>query len=170
MDAFPPDAFLAAFPPAIRRLADELRGLVKAAVPDAVEAVRPGWRLIGYDVPAGRRKAYFAYVAPESEHIHLGFEHGVLLADPGRVLEGAHLGLRKVRYVTFRPGQPIPGEGPQRRVLERLTREAAWVAGLSREARLAFELDRDSAPDGAAPATSDTRGDRQGSLTPARRR
>jgi len=53
-------------------------------------------------------------------------------------LEGAHLRLRKVRYVTFRPGDEID-EAP----LLAFTRDAARIAALPREARLALALDRD---------------------------
>jgi hypothetical protein len=60
------------------------------------------------------------------------------MADPERMLEGAHLRLRKVRFTTFRPGEAIP-EAP----LIELTREAARVATLSREERLVLVLDRD---------------------------
>jgi hypothetical protein len=107
-------------------------------VPDAVERVRPGWRLIGYDVPVGRRLRYFAYVAPEPGHIHLGFEYGAWMADPARMLEGAHLRLRKVRYLTFQPGQEIPSPA----VLD-LIREAARLAVMSRLERMSVVLDRD---------------------------
>ncbi len=137
-DAIPVDAFIAGYPEGIRESAEVLRAVVRRAVPDAVERVRPGWRLIGYDLPVGRRSVYFAFVAPEPIHVHLGFEHGVFMADPDRLLEGAHLRLRKVRFVTFRPGDTIPEPA-----LVELTREAARVAALSREARLALVLDRD---------------------------
>ena len=137
-EAIPVDAFLAGYPAAIRDAAEALRTVVRRAVPDAVERVRPGWRLIGYDLPVGRRSVYFAYVAPEPIHVHLGFEHGVFMTDPDRLLEGAHLRLRKVRFVTFRPGDTIP-----RPALVELTCEAARVAALSRQARLALVLDRD---------------------------
>jgi hypothetical protein len=137
-DAIPPDAFLAGYPDEIREMADVLRSVVRRAVPDAVERVRPGWRLIGYDLPTRRRGVYFAYVAPEPIHVHLGFEHGVFMADPERMLEGAHLRLRKVRFTTFRPGDTIPEPA-----LVELTREAARVAAMSREARLSLVLDRD---------------------------
>ena len=112
-------------------------------MPDAVERVRPGWRLIGYDLPVGRRSVYFAWVAPESIHVHLGFQVGVLMDDPDRILEGAHLRLKKVRYLTFLPGQAIPE--PQ---LVELTLEAARIAAMSREERFALVLDRDGAPYG----------------------
>jgi hypothetical protein len=137
----PPEAYLAAYPADIREAAERLRAIVRRAVPDAVERVRPGWHLIGYDVPAGRRSVYFAYVAAEPVHVHLGFEFGVSMADPDRVLEGAHLGLRQVRYLTFRPGDVIH-EAP----LVKLTRDAARVAAMSREQRLALALDRDEDP------------------------
>jgi len=137
-DAIPPDAFLAGYPDEIREMAEVLQSVVRRAVPDAVERVRPGWRLIGYDLPTRRKGVYFAYVAPEPIHVHLGFEHGVLMTDPERMLEGAHLRLRKVRFTTFRPGDTIPEPA-----LVELTREAARVAAMSREARLALALDRD---------------------------
>jgi hypothetical protein len=104
---------------------------VRRAVPDAIERVRPGWRLIGFDVPVGRRKAaYFAYVAPEPAHVHLGFEYGAWMADPGGILAGAHLRLRRVRYLTFRPGEEPPAES-----LVELIREAARIASLPPAAR-----------------------------------
>jgi hypothetical protein len=143
MNPIPPEAFLEPFSPEIRAAAETLRAVVKRAVPDVVERVRLGWQLIGYDLPIGRRTVFFAYVAPEPIHVHLGFEHGVLMADPDGILEGAHLGLRKVRYLTFKPGQPIPEPA-----LVELTREAVRVATMSREERLALALDRDWGPAG----------------------
>ena len=73
-DALPPEAFLAGYPDGIRAAAETLRAIVRRAVPEAIESVRGGWRLIGYEVPVGRRTRYFAYVAPEPIHVHLGFD------------------------------------------------------------------------------------------------
>lgn len=143
-DAIPAEAFLEPYPPAIRAGAERLRALVRRAVPDAIEAVRPGWRLIGYDVPDGRRTRYFAYVAPEPAHVHLGFEHGALLADPEGLLQGAHLGLRKVRYLTFAPDVDLPDD-----VLLGFIRAAADIALLPAEARAGLALE---AADGGPPA------------------
>ena len=141
METIPPEAFLETYPTAIRDAAERLRAVVGRAVPEAIERVRPGWRLIGYEVPVGRRSVYFAYVAAEPIHVHLGFEFGVAMADPDGLLEGAHLRLKKVRFVTFAPGQAIPENA-----LVELTREAARVAGLSRDQRLALALDGDWGP------------------------
>jgi hypothetical protein len=133
VDSIPADAFLAQYPRDIRRTADLLRSVVRRAIPDAIERVRPGWRLIGYYIPLGRRTAYFAYVAPEPEHVHLGFEYGAWIADPDDLLEGAHLRLRRVRFVTYRAGDQLPTGR-----LVRLTREAARLAALPAGAREAL--------------------------------
>ena len=68
------------------------------AVPDAIERVRPGWGLIGYNVPTGKRSAYFGFVWPEVVHVHLGFEQGILMDDPDRRLLGSG---KKLRWMTF---------------------------------------------------------------------
>lgn len=85
MDALPPELFLEGYSPGIRRAAERLRAVVRRAVLEAIEWVRPGWRLIGYDVPVGRRSKYFAFVVPEVEHVHLGFEYGIWMSDPDRL-------------------------------------------------------------------------------------
>ena len=58
-------------------------------MPEALERVRSGWSLIGYDLPVGRRTVYVASVWPEYEHVHLGFQHGWAMRDPRGVLKGA---------------------------------------------------------------------------------
>jgi len=138
MEPIPPDLFLEAYPPGIRRAINRLRAVVKRAVPDAIERVRPGWRLIGYDIPVGKRTRYFAFVWPEPEHAHMGWEHGILMDDPEHILRGAHINLRKVRYVTYEPGDAIPEA-----TLVEYTRQAARLAAMSRGERIARELDRD---------------------------
>jgi hypothetical protein len=150
IDSIPPEAFLAAYPEPMQAIAENLRGLVRETVPEAVERVRLGWRLIGYDLPVGRRSVYFAFVAPESGHVHLGFDVGTLMADPQRLMKGAHLRLKKVRYLTFVPGQPIPKE-----TLVELIREAVRVASLPRHTRLARELESDWGPNGGHRAPGD---------------
>jgi hypothetical protein len=141
METMQIEAFLEPYPPTMRAIAEALRGIVQQVVPDAIEAVRPGWRLIGYKVPVGRRSMYFAYVAPEPIHVHLGFEHGIFMNDPDGRLEGAHLNLRKVRYLTLRSIDEIDEPA----FLD-LVRESVRVAVLPREARLATLLDGDAGP------------------------
>ena len=130
MEPIPVELFLSGYPSAIQVVAEHLCDLVIRAVPDAIERVRPGWRLIGFDVPAGRRARYFGFVAPEPEHVHLGFEYGVWMADAHGLLRGAHLSLRKVRYLTYEPCDAIPESD-----LVEFTREAARLAVMSRAER-----------------------------------
>jgi hypothetical protein len=139
IDALPVEAFLDDYPAPIREAAQRLRAIVRRSVPDAIERVRPGWRLIGYDVPVGRRTRYFAWISPESIHVHLGFEHGVLMADPDRRLNGAHLKLRKVRYLTYSSPADVRDHEAAVFVLE-----AARIATLSRDERVAIALDRET--------------------------
>jgi hypothetical protein len=81
MDAMPVEVFLDSFPAPIRRGASALRAIVRRVAPDAVERVRTGWGVIGYNV-------------------HLLFEHGVLMDDPLGILEGAGT-TKQVRWLTF---------------------------------------------------------------------
>lgn len=135
MDDLPPEVLLDAYPEPIRAAAELLRVAVRRAVPDAIEAVRPGWKLIGYRVPAGRRAPYFGFVAPEPGHVHLGFEYGALLDDPDRVLGGRWL--RQVRFFTFQEPDQIRED-----VIGPFIRDAARLAALGRAERVALGLDR----------------------------
>jgi hypothetical protein len=130
MEPIPAELLLDGYPPGIQAAAERLRAVVREAVPDAIERVRTGWRLIGYDIPVGKRTRYFAFVVPEPEHVHLGFEYGVWMTDPDGLLRGAHLNLRKVRFVTYEPGDPIPESA-----LVELTRDAARLAEMSQHGR-----------------------------------
>lgn len=138
MDPIPPEALLADHTPERRELANALRDLVRRVVPDAIERVRPGWGLIGYDVPVGRGKTrYFAFVWAEPEHVHLGFEHGVLMDDPAGLLQGRGE-TKQVRWLTFQQLADIPPEADD------LVREAVRVATLSRGERMLRRLEQES--------------------------
>jgi len=136
-ESIPPELFLEGYAADVRETANRLRSVVRRAVPDAIERVRPGWALIGYDLPI-RHGVYFAWVWPEREHVHLGFQHGIFMDDPEGRLQGAHLKLKKVRFVTVEPGD----EFPEPEFVE-LTRRAAEIAALPAAARTALLLGRD---------------------------
>jgi hypothetical protein len=80
--------------------------VVQRAIPDAIERVRPGWALIGYDLPVRRHGMFFAWIWPELEHVHLGFPNGTLMEDPAGVLRGAGI-TKKARWFTYQPGDAI---------------------------------------------------------------
>ena len=128
IDSIPPDALMADFPPPHRAIAERLRRIVTDAVPEAIERVRTGWRLIGYDLPVKRHGVFFAWVWLEPEHVHLGFPRGVLMDDPKRVLKGA--GITKLaRWLTYAPGAVVDAE-----LATELVLEAARVAVIPRRA------------------------------------
>lgn len=122
-----PEQFLKTFPPEIRALADRLRQLIRQTTPNIIEAVYPGWKLIGYreqdeqhNLAGKRGSRYFCYVAPFEDRVVLGFEYGVLMANDAGLLEG---GGKQVRYVTLRSqADLLPRE------LGALIAEAAMVA------------------------------------------
>lgn len=114
------EAFLEDHPMALHETVHRLRRLVQEAVPEAVEAVVPGWKLIGYRVPLGKKTLYFAYVAPQAGQVRLGFEYGVLLSDPAGLLTGSG---SQVRQVDVKPGDALP-----ERELQQLIRDAAQLA------------------------------------------
>jgi hypothetical protein len=140
MDPMPPEALLADVPEPMAAIARRLRLVVRHALPDAIERVRTGWRIIGYDVPVGRRNVYFAWIWPQFEHVHLGFVHGVAMDDPERRLKGQS-SVKLARWTTFTPSDPI--DEP---VLGALIREGARVATLPRPERLWRALDREAGP------------------------
>ncbi len=95
-----PEEILSGHSAEIRTLAEQARAIVRERVPHASEAGYPGWRLIGYRAPH-----YFCFVAPQPDHVRVGFEYGVALPDPKGVLEPMG---KQVRFVRLEPGKRIP--------------------------------------------------------------
>ena len=123
-DGIPPDALLEAYPEPMAELARGLRAVVLRAAPGCVERVRAGWRVIGYDIPIGRRTVFFAWIMPEHAHVHLGFPNGVLLDDPEGVLEGEGI-TKAARWFTLREPHDLADER-----LPAFVRSAVALAGL----------------------------------------
>jgi hypothetical protein len=146
-DAQPAEFLLDSYPETIAATGPSLRALILRTIPGAVETVRPGWRWIAYSLPDGRRVRNFAWIGPERKHIHLGFEHGTLLADPDRLLHGAEERLRKFRYFTFEPSIDVD----EAVLVDFLTR-AADLARLPSAARNALLETAPDAMDPDAPA------------------
>jgi len=133
----PVESLLDAYPATIRETGLAVRSLIFRTVPGTVETIRPGWRWIAYSLPDARRVRNFAWIGPERQHIHLGFEHGTLLADPDRLLHGAEERLKQFRYFTFEPSIDI-----DEAVLADYLRRAAEIATLPAGARRARALAR----------------------------
>jgi hypothetical protein len=140
MDTVPVELFLDGYPAPMRDVAESLRRIVRTAVPDSIEAVKPGWRIVGYDVPVGRRTVFYAYIALEPIHVHLGFHWGALMDDPDGLLEGRGV-TKRVRWLTFLPGDRLDADRLRARLVE-----ARRVAALSPGDRFARTLDHDEDP------------------------
>jgi hypothetical protein len=133
----PVELLLDYYPAAIRATGMALRSLIFRTVPGAVETVRPGGRWIAYSLPEGKRVRNFAWIGPERRHIHLGFEHGTLVADPERLLHGAEERLRQFRYFTFEPSIDV-----DEALLAGYVRRAADLAIQPSGARRALALEQ----------------------------
>lgn len=84
----------------MRKVALLARARLLRVVPDAVEQVRLGWRVIAYRVPTGKSSSrYFAFIAPYDDEVRLGFERGIDLDDPHELLRGNG---KQVRYISLR--------------------------------------------------------------------
>jgi hypothetical protein len=81
-------------PPDIVELTLRLRDEILSVIPHASERVYFGWRGIGFHHPTA---GYICAVFPSEDDVRLGFEHGHILYDPRRLLEGTG---RWVRYLT----------------------------------------------------------------------
>ena len=126
-ELIPPEALLEGLPEPMPELAQRLRVLVRGAEPDAVERVRPGWRVIGYDMPVGGRQLrFFAWIWAQPEHVHLGFPRGVLLADPKGLLDGDGV-TKQARWLTVRQAAHVDVEA-----FEALVHAAAALAVVPR--------------------------------------
>ena len=114
--------FLKAYPRNLSEIAEYLRDLVHSTYPAAMEKVITGWRVIGYRLRYEKKSIYFCCIAPQKKEndVLLGFEYGILMRDPGKLLEGKGT---QVRFVRMRRRDQHSDED-----LIRLIEEGARVA------------------------------------------
>jgi hypothetical protein len=93
-----PEEILRSCPPGVRRIAEEVRSLVRHVVPTATERAYPGWHGIGFRDP---QAGYVFGLFPHEDHVRLFFERGGELEDPERVFAPPD-GLKQGRYVELR--------------------------------------------------------------------
>lgn len=92
----------------------ELRSILMATVPDAVESLKWGQ-------PCYVRRSLFCYLQCAKTHVTLGFQQGAVMNDPHGVLRGAG---KQMRHVTFEEGDELDAA-----VCADLIREAIRVDG-----------------------------------------
>jgi len=134
-----PEDILASHNPEVRALAERLRKIIHDTVPAAIEAAYPGWHSIGYHHPDS---GYFCGIFPQNDRVKLGFEFGVLLPDPDRLLEGAGT---QVRYVNIRDRKDIRVRALKKLLVEAINlpdRRETKLGLIKSSARPVLEADR----------------------------
>lgn len=94
------ETILATADPAVQALARQSRDLIRAVYPAAVEVPWPRQRVVGYGVGPRKQTQHFCYLALHRDHLNLGFNHGVALPDPDRLLRGPGKRLRHTPITT----------------------------------------------------------------------
>ena len=91
--------FLRGYPRNLVDIVERLRDLVRSTHPDVAERVYTGWKLLGYRLPAGKKSRYFCCIVPQKKEndVLRGFQYGILMQDPKRLMEGKGTQVRFVR-------------------------------------------------------------------------
>ncbi|NJD18112.1 MAG: DUF1801 domain-containing protein [Gemmatimonadetes bacterium] len=93
-----PEDILKGCSPGVRRIAEEVRSLMRHVVPTSTEKAYPGWHGIGFRDP---QAGYVFGLFPQPDHVRLFFERGAELEDPDGVFAPAD-GLKQGRYIELR--------------------------------------------------------------------
>ncbi len=97
-----PDALLAEHVEPIIELANELRGLMRSAMPAAEERVYVGWHGLGFVHPDA---GYVGGIFPGADSVKLLIEHGHMLNDTEELFTG---GTKQTRHIELAPGDVVP--------------------------------------------------------------
>jgi hypothetical protein len=104
------EAYIEAVPPELREVARGLCDVVRAAVPDAAEAIK-------WSMPTWSHHGPFCYVKAFARHVNLGFWRGMALDDPNGLIGTTG---EKMGHVSFTGSTPIDADA-----LAGLIRQAA---------------------------------------------
>jgi hypothetical protein len=95
------EAFLARTPDHLQDIVLELRNLVAAVAPDAVEVIRWGGLSYFHEGSGGIVSAGICQIGLHRDHIRLAFIHGAFLSDPRGLFEGTRKYKRYVRLISY---------------------------------------------------------------------
>jgi len=108
----------------VRNLVEKLRRILNETMPEADERVAVGWHALTYHDPEA---GYICGIFPFEDHVKIYFEHGVMLDDPAKVLQGTTQQTRFVMVSKAADIRPAP--------LRLLIGEAIAVTSRIRRAR-----------------------------------
>jgi hypothetical protein len=91
------DEAIDGFDPEVQAIARELKSLIASIHADFIEVAWPRQKIASYGIGTRKMSEHYAYIAPQSHYVNLGFYHGVALEDPAGLLEGAGKRLRHIK-------------------------------------------------------------------------
>lgn len=100
------EEYLKNFPADIREISNGLRDLIKEIIPNNIEAVYTGWKLIGFRAVEGKKSYYFCFIAPFNDKVKLGFEYGNLMGKSRLLISGGS----QIKYVEIKNIKEIDEE------------------------------------------------------------
>ena len=95
------DSLLSRYDPPIEALARQVLALIRDVRPDFTEKVAFGWATINFSY----RRKFISAIYLRRDHISPVFQDGRLLDSPLLIDDGK---VKKVRWITFRPGDALP--------------------------------------------------------------
>ena len=95
------ETFLQRTPPDLQDIVLELRNIIVAAAPDAVETVRWGGLSYFHEGRGGIVSAGICQIGIHNDYIRLDFIHGIFLSDPKHLLVGNQKVKRFVKLKSF---------------------------------------------------------------------
>jgi len=85
----------------IQEIARTLRALIADVLPGVTEVPWANQKIAGYGVGPKKMSEHFSYIAPQTNHVNLGFMYGADLDDPDNLLEGTGKALRHIKIKTL---------------------------------------------------------------------
>ena len=95
------ETFLERTPERLQEIVLELRNIIAAVTPDAVEVVRWGGLSYFHEGRGGIVSAGVCQIGIHEDHIRLAFIHGTFLPDPRHLLAGTEKYKRSVRIESY---------------------------------------------------------------------
>lgn len=116
------EQFLAPYNPVVQELALELRALIRAVMPEAIEQFDAPAHLIGYGIDR-TYKGLICGITLHTAHINLMFARGTELPDPEGLLAGSG---KRARHVTIRQQADLLRPGVRRLLVAALQRHQEY--------------------------------------------
>lgn len=101
----------------VKAVAQKLREILFADLPEAIETVRLGDGAATYGPGPKKMTESHVYIMPKEAYVNLGFFHGSSLNDPDNLLEGTG---KKMRHVKVRSLEEAEGPALRSLILEAL--------------------------------------------------